>query len=95
MAGRNTFRLNRRGGAQVLKSADVAAAVNAAARAVADKVRTNLADEGDVEVTVDEYTTDRRAAGVTIRSSRGLEFQATRGAITRAAAAVGLEVKTR
>ncbi|QCG77757.1 hypothetical protein QLQ77_gp11 [Gordonia phage Reyja] len=92
---RNGFRLNRRGGAQLLRSPQIAAAVNKAAHAVADKIRTGLADEGDIEVTVDEYTTDRRAAGVTIRSSRGVEFQATRGAITRAAAAVGLEVKTR
>ncbi|WGH20045.1 hypothetical protein [Gordonia phage Tarzan] len=91
----NKFRLNRRGAAAVLKSAGVAAAINTAAHAIADKIRTDLASEGNVEVVVDEYTTDRRAAGVTIRSSRGLEFQATRGSITRAAAAVGLEVKSR
>lgn len=88
------FRLNRRGGAAVLKSAGVAAAVNSAAHAIADKIRTDLASEGNIDVVVDEYTTDRRAAGVTIRSERAIEFQATRGAITRAAAAVGLEVKS-
>ncbi|MFC9769536.1 hypothetical protein [Rhodococcus jostii] len=77
------FRLDRTGVAEVLKAAETAALINATARAVA-------AQAGD-SAEVSEYTTDRRAAAVSVPA----EDQARDGALTRAAAAVGLEVRIR
>nr|WP_246461585.1 hypothetical protein [Nocardia transvalensis] len=50
-----------------------------------------LADEIGGDVTVDKYTTDRAAAGVRVPTER----QTKDGALTRAAAALGLEVKAK
>lgn len=55
--------------------------VNAMAYALAEEI-------GD-DAMVDEYSTDRAAAGVRVPSER----QTVDGALTRAAAALGLEVK--
>lgn len=77
-----TFRMNRKGGAEVLK--DMAAPLmNAVARQVA-------ASAGE-DAEVDTYTTDRAAAGVRVPA----EQQAIDGALTRAVAAAGLEVRSR
>ena len=75
-----SFRLNRKGGAEVLKrmAADV---VNAKAREVA-------ANAGE-DAKVDEYTTDRAAASVRVPADQ----QAKDGVLTRAASAAGLEVQ--
>jgi len=75
------FRLNFKGGAEVLRSEWITAQVNAVAHSVAD----DIGDEADV----DEYTTDRSAASVSVPAA----LQATDGALTRAAAKLGLEVK--
>lgn len=76
------FRLNRKGGAEVLK--DLAAPhINALARQVAS------AAGGDAEVEV--YTTDRAAASVSVPA----EQQAKDGVLTRAASAAGLEVRSK
>ncbi|MFC9768834.1 hypothetical protein [Rhodococcus jostii] len=77
------FRLDRTGVAEVLKSPAAAALINATARSVASKA-------GD-SAEVSEYTTDRRAAAVSVPA----EDQARDGALTRAAAAAGLEVRIR
>ncbi|MFC9769682.1 hypothetical protein [Rhodococcus jostii] len=77
------FRLDRKGVAEVLKSPAAAALINETARAVA-------AQAGNGAV-VSEYTTDRRAAAVSVPA----EDQARGGALTRAAAAAGLEVRIR
>ncbi|MFC9768657.1 hypothetical protein [Rhodococcus jostii] len=77
------FRLDRKGVAEVLKSAEFAAHINTVARDVASK-----AGDG---AEVSEYTTERRAAAV----SAPAEAQARGGALTRAAAAAGLEVRIR
>lgn len=64
----------------------------AAAHRIAAQVR---AQHPDVEVVVDIYTTDRKAASVTIRDLRGRILQARHGVLTRAASSVGLEVTAR
>lgn len=74
------FKLNRKGGAEVLKQL-AAAEVNALARKVA-------AEAGE-DADVDEYTTDRAAASVSVPA----EQQAKDGVLTRAATTAGLEVR--
>lgn len=77
-----SFKLDRKGGAEVLKQI-AADSVNEAARRVA-------AGAGpDAEVA--EYTTDRAAASVSVPA----EQQAKDGALTRAASAAGLEVRAK
>lgn len=79
---KSSFRLDRKGGAEVLKQFS-APSVNALAQQVA-----NAAGE-DAEVV--EYTTDRAAASVRVPA----EQQAKDGVLTRAAAAAGLEVRSK
>lgn len=76
------FRLDRKGGAEVLKQL-AAPHINALARQVA-------AGAGK-DAEVDEYTTDRAAAAVSVPAHQ----QAKNGALTRAAAAAGLEVRAK
>lgn len=75
-----SFKLNRAGGAEVLKEL-AAQHVNALARQVADRA-------GD-EAVVEEYTTDRAAATVSVPAVQ----QAKDGVLSRAAGAAGLEVR--
>lgn len=77
-----TFRLNRKGGAEVLKVL-AAPQINALARQVAD----SAGDDAEVE----EYTSDRAAASVAIPAAQ----QAKDGRLTRAASAAGLEVRSK
>lgn len=77
-----SFKLNRKGGAEVLKEL-AAPHINALARQIA-------AHAGD-DAEVDEYTTDRAAAAVSVLAYR----QAKDGALTRAASAAGLEVRSK
>ncbi len=90
---RSTFRIDRKGVREILNRAETAAVVREMAEEIADNVRQIVGD--DVEVVVESYQTDRSAAAVTIADARGMEYQATNGALTRAAAAVGLEVRSR
>lgn len=76
------FRLNYKGGKEVLNQV-AAPLINAVAQQVADKI-------GD-EAQVEPYTTDRAAASVSVPAER----QAKDGALTRAAAATGLEVRSK
>ena len=85
---RQAFRLDRRGVGEVLKSQGTTQLINTVAAQVRDAVDV----DDDVEVTMEPYTTDRGAASVAIEDPRGLELQATDGALTRAAAKVGLDV---
>ncbi|WP_213452890.1 hypothetical protein [Rhizomonospora bruguierae] len=71
--------LDHGGIAELLRSSGFAGAVNAVAKQVA------AASGGEME----SYTTDRAAALVKVKADR----QARDGALTRAAAAVGLEVR--
>lgn len=74
------FKLNRKGGSEVLKKM-AAGQINA----LADRV----ADQAGAGAYVHKRTTDRAAATVGVPAAR----QAKHGALTRAANAVGLEVR--
>lgn len=88
--GAFTFdKLDTAGVGEVLKSGEMASAINALAASVAGGVSV------PAEVTVDSYTTDRAAASVTIKDARGMLWQARDGVLTRAAAGAGLEVRSR
>ena len=76
------FRLNRKGGAEVLKKV-ARDATNAAAHRVG-------AAAGP-DAVVEEYTTDRAAAVVKVPA----EQQAKDGVLTKAAAAAGFEVRSK
>lgn len=76
----SNFKLNRRGGSEVLKEL-AAQQINAIAQ--------QIAAQAGPDAEVDEYTTDRAAAAVRVPA----EQQAKDGALTRAAAAAGLEVR--
>lgn len=81
--------------AAVLKSADVAALVNPVVHEIAAKAQHTTTSGVDLPIVVDEYTTDRRAASVTIAHPAGLATEAKHGTLTKAAAAAGLEVRSR
>ena len=65
--------------------------LRAEVRAAADAVASNVDARGK-PVEVRAYTTDRAAASVSIAHPAGLAIQAKYGALTKAAAAAGLEV---
>lgn len=87
------FRLNKKGVGAILRSKDLAAKVNAVANDLGAAVRTQVGE--DVTVHVDAYTTDRGAAAVVIAHRDGVAMQASDGALTKAAAAVGLTVTSK
>ncbi|QOC55873.1 hypothetical protein SEA_DIRTYBOI_11 [Gordonia phage DirtyBoi] len=91
------FRLDRRGAGEILKSAESANAVSDVAHKIRDLVDADVNDDPDdeIDVIVTSHTTDRAVARVTIAHPRGRELQAKRGALTRAAAKLGLEVRAR
>ncbi|SHU94422.1 Uncharacterised protein [Mycobacteroides abscessus subsp. abscessus] len=76
----SNFKLNRKGGAEVLKEL-AAQQINAIAK--------QIAAQAGPDAEVDEYTTDRAAAAVRVPADQ----QAKDGVLTRAAAAAGLEVR--
>lgn len=88
---RDDFRLDRKGVGEILKT-QFTQQVSDLAEAIADNVR-DIVDPG-VDVEVEVFTTDRAEGSVAIADPDGLALQATDGALTRAAAAVGLEVRT-
>lgn len=85
------FRLDKKGVGEVLKT-QCGEVIDDYAAQIDDQIRTS---HPDVDVEVDRYTTDRGAASVTIADPRGMALQASDGALTKAAAAVGLEVKAK
>ncbi|OKH70815.1 hypothetical protein EB72_24790 [Mycobacterium sp. SWH-M1] len=74
------FQLNYKQVAKILKSDASASAV----RAGAEQILANVIDDDSAHI--DEYTTDRRVAGVVVRADK----QAKHGTGTRAANASGL-----
>lgn len=95
-------RLNKAGVAQILKSSELQRAVTAAAEQVADNVRAQNIKVGDrdggkhevdLPVKVSSSTTDRARATVTITHPAGQAVQAKHGALTKAAAQAGLDVR--
>lgn len=85
------FRLDAAGVREVLQSSEVRAMVDDVAHQIAARVRLHV-PEG-VPVVVRRYTTDRDAASVTVQDVRAMAWQARDGLLTRAAAAVGVEVR--
>lgn len=90
MATKVKVELDRAGIGAVLRST-LRTLVNDAAHRVAANVKV----ASGVPVVMRPYTTDRAAASVTIQHRDGAAMQAKNGALTRAAAAAGLEVKRR
>lgn len=86
------IKLESKGVLQVLKSSEVADAVEDYARRIAASV---TGQQPGADVVVDNYTTDRAASSVTIRDARGRLWQVRDGILTRAASSAGLEVKAR
>lgn len=84
------FRRDHKGINEILKA--LGPTITAKANAVADEIRRS---HPDLEVDVESYTTDRGAASVLVQDSHARELQARDGLITKAAAIVGLEVRTR
>jgi hypothetical protein len=89
----SAFKLDRSGVGEILKH-QTRELIDDTAAEVAAIVRADVADE-DVAVLVQSHTSDRATASVTIAGPQGLELQAKRGSLTKAAAALGLEVKSR
>ncbi|MFE6868306.1 hypothetical protein ACFVFS_17290 [Kitasatospora sp. NPDC057692] len=87
------FVLDTGGVREILQSAEVRTMVDEAAGRIADRARAGVS--APEAVRVDAYTTDRQAAAVTIADRRGMAWQARDGALTRAAAGIGAEVKAR
>lgn len=79
----------------LLKDPGIAAEVNDLAHRVAAGAAHTTQAGIELPIVVDEYTTDRRAASVTIAHPAGLAAQAKYGVLTKAAAAVGLEVRSK
>ena len=95
------IRLNSRGIAEILKSAEMQRATQEAAEKVAQNVRDQAIKVGDrdggprehdLPVAVSMTTTDRAHARVTITHPAGQSVQAKHGALTKAAADAGLDV---
>jgi hypothetical protein len=96
-------KLDEAGVAELLESAGMKAAVKAAAEQIADNVRAQGITVGDreggpreqplpVKVTLTE--TDRAHANVTLAHPAGQAVQAKHGALTKAAAQAGLDVRS-
>lgn len=75
-----SFELDLKGGAEVLKELSAAAIKD-----LADQIAEHVGEGAEVKI----YTTDRAGASVSVPA----EMQAKDGVLTRAAAAVGLEVR--
>lgn len=90
--------LDRDGIKSMLRSAGVRREVNQLAHKVAGAARAqgHTVTSGEaLPIKVDEYTTDRAAAAVTITHPAGIGMQAKHGVLTKAAAAAGLTVKAK
>lgn len=79
----------------LLKSSELARPINALAHQIAAQASHTTTAGTTLPVVVNEYTTDRKAASVTIAHPAGLATQAKHGVLTKAAAAVGLEVRSK
>lgn len=85
------FKLDKEGVRQILNSPEA----QAACMELAEQVAGNVSVKDGVPVVVRPYNSDRAGAQVIIAHPGGLAMQAKRGALSRAAASVGLSVKPR
>lgn len=89
-----TVKLNPGAIKGILNSGETRTAINGVANAVGSLAKVT-AHDGPVRVVVDQYTTDRVAAGVTLAHPAGLAFEAKHGTLSQAATAAGLEMNAR
>lgn len=87
-----TIKLDHAGIASILKN-EMRGPVEAAAAAIAANV--DVGSVTEAQVTVRSYTTDRAAAAVSIAHPAGLALEAKYGSMRKAAASVGLTVKSK
>jgi len=96
------IRLNSKGIAEILKSAEMQRVIHAKAEEIAKNVREQDIKVGDrdggpheydLPVMVSESITDRAHANVILAHPSGESVQAKHGALTKAAAQAGLDVK--
>lgn len=85
------FQRDSAGLAKILKSPAVAAMVKRAADQAASAAEATT----DLPIEVETYETDRAAASVSISHPAGAATQAKHGTLTRAAAAIGVQVTER
>lgn len=100
---RRTVHLDHQAVERVLESSGMRRAVEDAAEEIAENVRDlgiKVGDkdggtsEYDLPVKVSVYDTDRARATVSLAHPAGIAVQAKHGALSRAAAAAGLEVRS-
>lgn len=87
------FKRDEKGIREILKDPMWLAPLHAVVDPIAATARAAHPDMEDDAI--DEYMTDRRAISYTVKDVRGLVWQTRDGLLTRAAAAVGLEVTER
>lgn len=92
---RTKLRLDSPGILEVLQSAEVAAAVTSTAESVASNISETVRSGQPLPVRVDSYVTDRAASGVTLAHAAGKGKEAKYGTLSKAAAAAGLEVRSK
>lgn len=87
-------RLDHVGIGAILRSGEMAAVVNKAARDVVSSAegQGRMTHDGPLPIDLQEYTTDRAAALVALAHPSGMAMEAKYGVLTKAAAAAGLEV---
>ncbi|TSD47978.1 hypothetical protein FFI94_018860 [Rhodococcus sp. KBS0724] len=85
------FKLDKAGVGQILNSPEA----QAACMELAEQIAGNVSVKDGVDVIVRPYNSDRAGASVFIAHPGGLGMQAKHGALSRAAASVGLTVKPR
>lgn len=91
-----TVRLDRMGMGVMLKSQPVQLAISSKASQVEASVQqSEPITRHQAEVVAENYITDRAAAAVIIKHPAGLGFQAKYGSLTQAAAAAGLQVRSK
>ncbi|WIC90160.1 hypothetical protein SEA_VROOMVROOM_10 [Arthrobacter phage VroomVroom] len=86
------IKLDKAGMTAMLKSGEVLAEVSSAASNVAGNINETAGDEPVEVLSGPHMHSDRAAAHVTLAHAAGLNIEAKRGTLARAAAAAGLEV---
>jgi hypothetical protein len=87
------LKLDNKGIAELLKSAEMHAMVDEATSRIVGDVRDSVPDGVNVET--DSYTTDRAGGAVVIADIRGMIYQAENGVLTKAASQLGPGVDVR
>jgi len=89
---RSKIKLNHAEVGRILRE-DMREPIDELAAAIADAVE--IPTHPDAEIMVRSYTTDRAAAAVSIAEAYGLNVEAVHGPLRKAAASLGLDVKSK